>query len=128
MKLNHFRNLFLFFLLSGPSVFSACIPISGTYTINGTSTPYPTISSAISALNGNGVGAGGVIFIVTGGYAETFPNATSGLINISCNNPTALNPIVFKNGGAPNPLITAATGTGGLDGIIVLSGTDFITF
>jgi len=43
--------------------------ISGTYTIPGS--PYPTLASAVTALNTQGVGTGGVTFNVTAGYTET---------------------------------------------------------
>jgi len=119
------RSLFVFFVLFVycPAVFSQAL--SGTYTISGTSSPYPTISAAISALNSNGV-SGPVTFNVAASYTETFTSATAGLITSTG---TSANPIVFqKSGAGANPLITAGPGIGNMDGIIVLSGTDYITF
>jgi len=99
--------------------------ISGTYTIPGAT--YPTIASAITALNTSGVGTGGVTFNVTAGYTETFPTLTSGLITATG---TSANQIIFqKSGSGANPLITSATGTAAdYEYIIALQGTDYITF
>jgi len=88
---------------------------------------YPSINSAVTALNLQGVGTGGVTFNVAAGHNETSSNI---IIAITSNQPTATNPIVFqKSGVGANPLITAAPGvSSSLDGIIILSGTDYITF
>jgi len=118
--------VFLSIFLYGSAVFS--LGLSGTYTIPGGT--YSTISAAISALNTNGVAPPGVTFNVTAGYTETFSSSTTGIIIATG---TASAPIVFqKSGPGTNPLVTAGTGTqdgsSGLDGIIVLSGTSYITF
>jgi len=99
--------------------------VSGTFAIPGAS--YPTIASAITALNTSGVGTGGVTFNVAAGYTETLPSLTSGLITATG---TAANPIIFqKSGSGANPVITAATGTAAdYEYIIALQGTDYITF
>jgi trimeric autotransporter adhesin len=85
---------------------------------------YASISAAITALNTLGVGGGGVTFNVAAGYTETASNL---LITATG---TSSNPIVFqKSGGGANPLITASPGVSTtLDGIIILRGTDYITF
>ena len=68
-------------------------------------------------------GTSPVTFNVAAGYTETAANlilTTSG---------TAAGPIIFqKSGAGANPLITAGVGVGTLDGIILFSGTDYITF
>ncbi len=99
--------------------------LTGSYTIPGT--PYATVSAAISALNAQGAGTGGVIFNVAGGYTETFSSLTAGLITATG---TAANPIVFQRSGAgSNPVITGCiTGPGTTDYIIGLQGVDYITF
>jgi trimeric autotransporter adhesin len=99
--------------------------VSGTYAIPGAS--YPTIASAITALNTSGVGTGGVTFNVAAGYTETLPSLTSGLITATG---TSANQIIFqKSGSGANPVITAATGTAAdYEYIIALQGTDYITF
>lgn len=110
-------------------------PLTGTLTIPGT---YGTIAAAITDLNANGVGTGGVIFNIAPGYTETVPSGGY-VINILSNQPTSGNPVVFqRNGAGVNPLIqTNAAGSGlitstalGNDGdaMIKLVGTDFITF
>ncbi|HPM93106.1 MAG TPA: hypothetical protein PKZ74_09875, partial [Bacteroidales bacterium] len=88
---------------------------------------YATIEAAITALNAQGVGAGGVTFNVAAGHTETFTTVTAGLVTASG---TAGNQIIFqKSGAGANPLITAATpGTGTMDYIICLSGADYVTF
>jgi len=103
------------------SVTSFAAPLTGIKTIPG---DYVSISAAISDLNTNGVGTGGVTFNIAAGYTETASNL---LITATG---TSANPIVFqKSGTGADPLITAATGVSTtLDGIIVLRGTDYITF
>ncbi|MDP4282386.1 MAG: hypothetical protein Q8867_09590, partial [Bacteroidota bacterium] len=98
--------------------------ISGVKTIPG---DYPSIRSAITALNTSGVGSGGVTFNVAAGYAETFNSLTAGLITATG---TASNPIIFqKSGSGSNPIITAATpGVGTTDYVICLAGSDYVTF
>ena len=87
---------------------------------------YPTLASAITALNSSGVGPGGVIFNVAAGYTETFLTPTAGLITTST--ASSSNPILIrKSGSGANPLITAGTGTGSSDYIICISGLNSIT-
>lgn len=94
--------------------------LSGTKTIPG---DYASISAAITALNSQGVGTGGVTFNIAAGYTETASNLVITATG------TNANPIVFqKSGTGANPLITAGVGTGALDGIILLSGSDYVTF
>ncbi|MCX6165093.1 MAG: hypothetical protein NTU73_09610, partial [Ignavibacteriae bacterium] len=95
--------------------------LSGTKTIP--STNFPTISVAIDSLNAFGVGTGGVTFNVTAGHTET----TSSKIITATG--TSANQIVFqKSGTGNNPKITAGVGVGTMDGIILLSGADYVTF
>jgi hypothetical protein len=97
--------------------------LTGIKTIPG---DYATVELAIAALNANGVGSGGVTFNIAAGYTETFTSPTAGHITATG---TSSNPIIFqKTGDGANPQITAGTGTGSYDGIIVLQGTDYITF
>ncbi|MCX6249756.1 MAG: hypothetical protein NTX61_03295 [Bacteroidetes bacterium] len=95
--------------------------LTGTKTIPGT---YPTIAAAITDLNLQGVGTGGVTFNVTAGYTETASN-----LMITATG-TSANPVLFqRTGGGANPLITAAAGVSAtLDGIIIFKGSDYITF
>lgn len=98
--------------------------LSGTKTIPG---DYATIEAAITALNTQGVGSGGVTFNIAAGHTETFTTPTAGQITATG---TSANPVVFqKSGAGANPLITAATpGTGTMDYIICFNGADYITF
>lgn len=106
-------------------------PISGTKTIPG---DYSTLSLAISALNTNGVGSGGVTFNVAAGYTESITDS----LKITASG-TASNPIIFRKNPSTtgaNPLITR-TDAGALttssqfgngDAVITLEGVDFVTF
>jgi hypothetical protein len=95
--------------------------LSGIQTIPGS---YATITAAIAALNAQGVGSGGVTFNVAASYTETASNL------IITATGTLANPIVFqKSGSGADPLITASPGVSlTLDGIIILQGTEYITF
>ena len=97
--------------------------LSGSKTIPG---DYPTVAAAITALNTQGVGTGGVTFNIAAGYAETLGSPTAGAITATG---TAAAPIVFqKSGSGANPLISAGVGTGTQDAVISLAGTDYATF
>lgn len=99
--------------------------LTGTKTIPG---DYTSVAAAIAALNTQGVGAGGVTFNIAAGYTETLSSVTAGLINTTTGSATS--PIVFqKSGAGANPLITAGTpGTGTMDNVFCVLGTDYITF
>jgi hypothetical protein len=99
---------------------SAQAQLTGTKTIPGS---YATLAAAITDLNTQGVGTGGVTFNIAAGYTETAANL---LITATG---TAANPIVFqKSGSGANPLITAGVGTSTtLDAVIELSGADYVT-
>ncbi|MBK6507158.1 MAG: hypothetical protein IPG02_16240 [Ignavibacteria bacterium] len=98
--------------------------LSGTRTIP---TDYATIALAVQDLNIQRVGGGGIVFNVLAGHTE---NTSNILISIGVNQPTSTRPVTFKKiGTGSNPLIVAFPGVSDtLDGIIKLSGTDFITF
>lgn len=107
--------------------------LTGTKTIPG---DYATIAAAITDLNANGVGAGGVTFNVTGGHTETIPSGGF-VINIIANLPTASNQVIFQKSGVGTVTIqTNAAGSGSVSGaygstgdaFFKLNGTDFITF
>src|SRR5437868_1934332 len=103
--------------------------LTGTKTIPGN---YATLALAITDLNTQGVGAGGVTFNIAAGFTETAP---AGGYNITATG-TAANQIIFqKSGGGADPLITAQVGTNTLttvsttvDGVITLNGSDYVTF
>ena len=95
---------FILLLLSMIAATSYCQPLTGIKTIPGS---YATISAAVSALNSQGVGSGGVTFNVSSGYTETL----TARINLTATG-TQANPIVFqKNGSGANPKITAYAGS-----------------
>ena len=121
--LKHFALILLISVLLFQS--NTLAQLSGTYTIPGT--PYATIEAAIADLNFQGVGSGGVTFNVAAGHIETFTSPIAGTITASG---TETDQIIFqKSGSGANPLITAALGgTGTTDGIIIITGGDYITF
>jgi GEVED domain-containing protein/putative BNR repeat neuraminidase len=107
--------------------------MGGVYTIPGN---YAHFSLAIADLNARGTYAP-VTFNVQPGFIDTAVNL------VITRSGTSANPIVFKNASSDNPLsslssgkdnplvnplIVAGTGTGTTDGIIKLSGADYITF
>ena len=117
-----------FLLLTAPMLICCQLShaqLNGTYTVPGT---YATIAAAVTALNTSGI-SGAVTISVAAGYAETAP---AGGIRLGT---TALNAsmsatktlTITKSGAGANPVITAPTGTGGLDIIFTLRGTDYVT-
>ncbi|OQY72863.1 MAG: hypothetical protein B6D44_08950, partial [Ignavibacteriales bacterium UTCHB2] len=127
---NIFPKLFLVFIFLVSFIFTidTFAQLSGTKTIPG---DYATIAAAITDLNTQGVGSGGVTFNIAAGYTETAPTGGyllgSTVLNAST---SASNPIIFqKSGTGANPLITAFTpGTSTtVDGIWIIQGTDYVT-
>ncbi|MBF9222578.1 Ig-like domain-containing protein [Hymenobacter ruricola] len=96
--------------------------LAGTKAIPG---DYASVAAAVTALNAQGVGAGGVTFNIAAGYTETAANV------VVTASGTAANPIVFQKaaGAGANPVITAAAGVSTtLDAIFTLQGADYVTF
>ncbi|RYZ24269.1 MAG: PKD domain-containing protein [Chitinophagaceae bacterium] len=88
--------------------------LTGTKAIPG---DYATLAAAVTALNTQGVGAGGVTFDVAA------PQTTNAAYVITATG-TAANPIIFEGNGNT---ITATGGTATTDGVIVLAGSDYVT-
>jgi trimeric autotransporter adhesin len=124
-------TLFLFLLFIAISN-NADAQLSGSKSIPG---DYATIEAAITDLNFQGVGAGGVTFNVATGHTETFTSPLAGVITATGTDP---NQIIFQKSGGlgANPLITSGLGTittsttlgANGDGIIIIEGGDYITF
>jgi hypothetical protein len=103
--------------------------ISGIRNIPGS---YATIAAAVADLNISLIGTGGVTFNVAAGYSET---TTSSLLITATGDVD--HPIVFqKSGSGANPVVTR-TDTGTVcttypgydgDGIIIIDGSDYVTF
>ncbi|MCX6266340.1 MAG: T9SS type A sorting domain-containing protein [Bacteroidetes bacterium] len=95
-------------------------PLTGNKTV-GSGGNYSTLAMAIMALNANGVGAGGVTFLLTDAqYSEPLP------LTISAKG-TAANPVIFKPAAGITPGIilnaTSASQWG-----IKLDGTNYLVF
>ena len=110
---------FLFFLFQTINA----QPLTGIKTIDNTgSGDYPTFEAAINALNINGVGSGGITFLVTDG--QTFNSVP---LTITASG-TSDNQIVFKQGGSGEKPIIIFTGGSGRQAGFQLNGSDYITF
>ncbi len=117
------KNLF-FLVLSLLLCSGTYAQLSGTKTIPG---DYASVAAAITDLNTQGAGTGGVTFNIAAGYTETFSSATAGRITTLTGSVTT--PVVFQKAGSGlNPIITASTGSGVMDAIITIAGCDFVTF
>ncbi len=99
----------------------AMAQLTGTKTIGGTSPDYSTLAAAVTALNGSGVGTGGVTFefrdgTYAGGTAVAAITATG----------TSANPIVFQSENDDASLVTISSSTNA--DVITLQGCSYITF
>lgn len=121
VQMNFYGLLLLFVIVSGNIIAAG---LTGNKTV-GVGKDYSTISAAISALNSQGVGTGGVTFLVDADYVETISDI-NGLIITATG--TAANQIKFvKNGTGANPIITTEYNTQ-IFTIITIKGGDYITF
>lgn len=93
-------------------------PLSGTYTIGGSSPDYPSVANAVNQLNALGVGEGGVEFLIRPGtYSVPFTITAQGTFN---------NQIVFKSeDDSPESVVLTAIDN---DDIITLDGAKYVTF
>ncbi|HNM26468.1 MAG TPA: hypothetical protein PKL15_13595, partial [Saprospiraceae bacterium] len=120
------RTAFLASLFMLIGLNAAQAQLTGTKNIPG---DYTTISAAVTDLNTQGVGAGGVVFNIAAGHTETI----SATISLTATG-TSADPITFqKSGSGANPKITSYTGGTGTpgsatqDGIWRLVGSDYVT-
>ena len=103
------------------------VPLTGTKNIPG---DYATLSLAITDLNTQGVGAGGVTINLLSGNPETAPSGgyvIGGAGSLVLTTTSALNPVIVTGNG--NTITAASNHTAGRlsDGIFKLIGADFIT-
>jgi hypothetical protein len=114
-----FRRMLLALMLMN-AVTAMAVPLSGIKTIGGISPDYPSFTLAIAALSIEGVGPGGVTFLVAPGiYNES----------VTINPITGAGPssrVTFQaNGG---PVSINAVGTSGTDIVVKLNGADYLIF
>ncbi|PKN75929.1 MAG: hypothetical protein CVU49_00735 [Candidatus Cloacimonetes bacterium HGW-Cloacimonetes-2] len=112
----------LLFLLVMTSVSLSAVALTGELSI-GAGGDYTTFTSAINALNTNGVGAGGVIFNVVSGsvFSENLPAITA--------TGTADDQIVFRKSGTnAYPQVRPSGTAGTTDAGLIVHGGDYITF
>ncbi|MBP6671955.1 MAG: T9SS type A sorting domain-containing protein [Bacteroidetes bacterium] len=128
LPLNMQKYLFLTVMLLFMTAESEA-QLSGIKSIPG---DFVTIASAVTSLNAQGVGTGGVTFNVAAAHTE---NVTAPIILTATG--TSSNQIVFqKNGAGDNPKVTRTdAGTlstsilgGQGDAVIIIQGSDFVTF
>lgn len=102
------------------------VPLTGTKNIPG---DYATLAAAITDLNTQGVGAGGVTFNVLAGNPQTAPAGgyvIGGTGSLVLTSSSAANPITFT--GNSNTVTAGVQAAGTLnDGVFKLIGADFIT-
>ncbi len=121
MKANfRFLSLCLIMLCIGAA---SRAQLTGTITVP--STTYPDLASVITALNTSGVGTGGATVNLTASNPQTAPSGGYRLGSTALNATlSASKPLVFNGNGNT---VTGATGTGSLDAIFWLMGTDYVT-
>ncbi|MFC2101224.1 beta strand repeat-containing protein, partial [Bacteroidota bacterium] len=103
--------------------FWACIPLSGIYTIGGTSPDFADFSTAVTALNNCGVGGPVTFNVASGTYTE---QVTLGQIGGA----SAINTVTFQSATGDSTDVTLAyASTLSTDNwTLKLDGADYITF
>jgi len=122
------RQLFCCMVIcSLPAITSA--QLTGIKNIPG---DYATLSLAITTLNAQGVGAGGVTLNLLAGNPQTTPSGgyvigNTGNILVGATNPSAANPVIIE--GNSNTITASSSQSFGslTDGIFKLIGADYIT-
>ncbi len=118
-KIKRYFYVFALLFLSARAV----AQVSGVQTVPGT---YATLAALVTDLNTVGVGPGGATINVAAGYTEALSAPL--VLTITTNTTTSSRPLVIqKSGAGANPMLTAFTGTGALDGMVVLNGVDYVT-
>lgn len=100
--------------------------LSGTKTVSAANGDYLTLQAAINDLNTQGVGTGGVTFLVADGETFNVNNATDSLVVTATG--TVDNPIVFKQSADGVKPVVNVTGVASVtdNSVIKLSGSDFV--
>ncbi|XZF13385.1 T9SS type A sorting domain-containing protein [Chitinophagaceae bacterium MMS25-I14] len=97
-----------------------------TGTINVPNATYANLGAVITALNTQGVGAGGVIINLTAGNPQTAPSGGYLLGSTTLNASTSITQTITINGNGNT--VTAPVGTStSLDGIFIIRGTDYVS-
>ncbi|MFZ1305741.1 MAG: hypothetical protein WAR80_07855, partial [Ferruginibacter sp.] len=127
MKKIYLQFAFLFLLISLSLCTSA--QLTGTLNIPGA---YPTLAAALTDLNLQGVGAGGVTLNLVAGNPQTTPVGgfvigNGGNILVGATNPSAANPVIIEGNGNTITAFTPQTVSNLNDGIFKLIGADYIT-
>ncbi len=117
------KKLFIFLLVNFSLTLSLkATPITGIFSIPG---DYSSISAAITDINTNGVGNGGVIFNINAGYTES----VTGLSITTLSTVDSNHFIIFrKSVSGVNPKITASGTIGTADAAIAILGSSYVTF
>ena len=123
-KIYKFIFVGLFGMVSLPAL---AVPLTGTKNIPG---DYPTLAAAITDLNAQGVGAGGVIINLLAANPETAPAAgyvIGGATSLVITTSSAANPVTIQGNG--NIITASAALTPGVinDAVFKVIGADYIT-
>lgn len=120
--LNYLKRALIPMLIALVAAFPALAqPLSGTYTVGGTSPNYPTISAAVNALNNNGVVGPVVINIRPGTYAE------QGQLNV-ITGANATNTVTIKAENGPGTVTVNFTGSTTTNNFVFrLNNTNWVT-
>lgn len=114
---------FLFSLILVLAFHFSYSQLNGSYAIGGSSSIYPTISAAVSALNSNGINGNVIFNIAPGNYAETFTvNNFTGSTNYT---------VTFKsaNGDSTSVTVSSPSSTNSTDNYTIkLNGAKNIVF
>lgn len=126
------KRFYLFLVAMTISLASMAQPLTGTKNIPG---DYATIGAAVTALNTNGVGTGGVTFVF-GSAGSPYSESITVPVLITATG-TVSNPIIFKGFDLSNPATITRTDAGTVgtttvggqgDAVIIIQGGDYITF
>jgi trimeric autotransporter adhesin len=125
------KQFFTLLVLAFAIVHGAQAQLTGTKTIPG---DYPTLADAVTALNAQGVGTGGVTLLL-GANQSLGATVQLGSATLSTGSAAAsqANPITLDGGGFTINAAFAGTRTGGLtaslanDASLAINGTDYVT-
>jgi hypothetical protein len=116
--MKHYSILILIILILNAQALA--VPVTGTKTIGGLNSDYTSFTDAVAALNTEGVGPGGVTFLVSPGIYNEI------LVIQAVTGAGPSSRVVFQADGG---VVTInAVGTSGLNSAITLQGADYVTF
>lgn len=122
-----YKRILIVFIGLATTMHCLALPLTGTKNIPG---DYPTLAAAITDLNLQGVGAGGVILNLIAGNPETAPTTgyvVGGATSLVLTSSSAANPVTIQGNGNTITASPALTGGALNDAIFKVIGADYIT-